>query len=141
MAKGLNTVDLIPDVANFMRDLDLTPMNDRIKEEYYKQGYGLNDFAPNLTAHVEGSKVLFQSSPYAFYMLYGRRAGKFPPISKIEEWCSYKGITFKSAPFLIARKIAREGTKGNNFIYQIIPELKDMIVEQIQNNIKNKMKI
>lgn len=45
----------------------------------------------------------------------GRKPGKFPPISAILDWIRAKGIqpidiTERSLAFLIARKIARQGT-------------------------------
>ena len=47
---------------------------------------------------------------------YGRAPGRFPPIEAISRWIDAKGIipqdiSKKSLAFLIARKIAREGTK------------------------------
>lgn len=61
----------------------------------------------------------------------GRKAGKQPPIDKIKEWLNYPNVRDKirfgqndsafseseknSLAFLIARKIGRQGTKGNNF--------------------------
>jgi hypothetical protein len=46
---------------------------------------------------------------------FGRRPGKFPPIDDIKQWIDDKGInptdiSKDSLAFLIARKIAREGT-------------------------------
>lgn len=45
----------------------------------------------------------------------GRRPGKFPPISDILDWIRYKGIqptdiSERSLAFIIARKIAQQGT-------------------------------
>jgi hypothetical protein len=64
---------------------------------------------------------------YWYYVDNGRKAGKMPPISKIEEWIKIKPITLRSfgksqksipsprsVAFLIARKIGREGTKGTH---------------------------
>lgn len=61
----------------------------------------------------------------------GRKAGKQPPIDKIKEWLTYPNVKSKlgssdslsstdiaktnSLAYMIARKIGREGTKGNNF--------------------------
>ena len=65
---------------------------------------------------------------YWEYVDEGRRAGKMPPVSKIQEWLTYPNVRSKiqqgrdqavqdpeSVAFLIARKIAREGTKGTDF--------------------------
>lgn len=60
---------------------------------------------------------------YWYYVDNGRKAGKMPPISKIEEWIKVKrpfGKSQKQLPsprslaYLIARKIGREGTKGTH---------------------------
>ena len=64
---------------------------------------------------------------YWYYVDHGRKAGKMPPIGKIEEWVKVKPVTprpfgksGKRIPtprqlaFLIARKIGREGTKGTH---------------------------
>jgi hypothetical protein len=85
----------------------------------------------------------------------GRKAGKQPPIDKIKEWLSYPNVRDKirfgqsdaqfteseqnSLAYLIAKKIGREGTKGNNFATNVfesslitneLPEvLTDAIVE------------
>lgn len=76
---------------------------------------------------------------YWYYVEHGRKAGKMPPISKIEKWIKVKNIPLqletyaeqtknklkkKKKPtkaqqrhrlaYLIARKIGREGTKGTH---------------------------
>jgi len=51
---------------------------------------------------------------YIYYLLYGRKNGKAPPISAIRSWIEEKGIQSElpidSLAFLIARKIAKKGT-------------------------------
>ncbi len=54
--------------------------------------------------------------PYTEQLVNGRGPGKFPPIKMIEKWIYDKGITpdgikISSLAFLIARKIAKEGTE------------------------------
>ena len=57
---------------------------------------------------------------YSQQLETGRKAGRFPPISSIEDWIRDKGITpidisISSLAFLIARKIAREGWKREDY--------------------------
>lgn len=54
------------------------------------------------------------ANSYLEQVIYGRGPGKFPPISAIESWIKDKGINtnipVRSLAFLIARRIAEEGT-------------------------------
>jgi hypothetical protein len=60
---------------------------------------------------------------YSEQLEFGRRAGKFPPRQAIEQWIRDKGlasriegqISVSTLAFLIARKIAREGWKREQF--------------------------
>ena len=83
---------------------------------------------------VEGSslgkyeyQVIFDLADYWVYTNYGRKAGKRPPISAIEQWISDKGLrphprangsipSTKQLAFAISTKIAREGTD----MYQLV---------------------
>ena len=77
-----------------------------------------------------------------YVYLAGRAAGKMPPIQAIEKWLIAKGITpietkmkISSLAYLIARNIAKEGTKKENHlqIYDevITPERIDSILERL----------
>lgn len=77
-----------------------------------------------------------------YVYLAGRKAGKQPPIQAIENWLKAKGIKpiedkmkISTLAFLIARKIAKEGTKKENHlaIYDqvITPERIQEIFEKI----------
>lgn len=83
-----------------------------------------------ITIDETSYSVTVSLNDYWYYVENGRRAGKFPPISKIEEWVKVKKIlpkvyewgkrkktvpTVKQLAFLIARKIATKGTKGTRF--------------------------
>jgi hypothetical protein len=61
-----------------------------------------------LTATLKAEK-------YTEQLQFGRKPGRFPPLKAIENWIIDKGFNFdipiKSLSFLIARKIAKEGTK------------------------------
>lgn len=87
--------------------------------------------ADTVKAEVEVSEttisVELTLQDYWYYVDNGRKAGKMPPISKIEEWIKVKPViprpfgksqkripSPRSVAFLIARKIGREGTKGTH---------------------------
>lgn len=82
---------------------------------------------------------------YWYYSENGRKAGKFPPISKIEEWIKIKPViprerngylpTEKQLAFLIARKIAEEGTEGKHTFKNVVEELNNEMLMSIKNAI------
>ncbi len=81
---------------------------------------------------------------YTEQLVYGRKPGKFPPIKAIEQWILDKGINLEnnikasSLAFLIARKIAKEGTKyfrdgGTDLIQSVItPERIQQIISKVR---------
>ncbi len=82
---------------------------------------------------------------YTNQLVFGRKPGKFPPIKAIEQWIQDKGIaaigkdiSISSLAFLIARKIAREGTKyfqqgGTDLIESVItPERIQSIISRVR---------
>lgn len=81
---------------------------------------------------------------YTEQLVYGRKPGKFPPIKAIEQWILDKGINLEnnikasSLAFLIARKIAKEGTKyfrdgGTDLIQSVItPERIQAIISRVR---------
>lgn len=82
------------------------------------------------------------ASLFGYVYLAGRIAGKQPPIQAIQDWLEQKGIKpieekmkISSLAFLIARKIAREGTTPENHLYIydeiITPERIDKIFQKI----------
>jgi hypothetical protein len=71
------------------------------------------------TGELEGSvmgvvgndKLEIFSNMYGDIVLeYGRRPGKFPPVEALESWALQHGMS-KGAGYVIARNIARRGTK------------------------------
>lgn len=82
-------------------------------------------------------KIIFDLPSYWYYVEKGRKSGKFPPINKIEEWVKIKPIiptsyngkipTTKQLSFLIARKIAKKGTKPQNTLEKVFTENKSEI--------------
>ena len=82
---------------------------------------------------------------YWKYVEHGRKAGKFPPLSKIEEWIKvkpviprpYNGIlpTEKQLAFLIGRKIAQEGIEPKNVLKRTEDEVRDDMIMSIKQAI------
>ena len=82
---------------------------------------------------------------YWKYVEYGRKAGKFPPLSKIEEWIRVKPViprpydgklpTEKQLAYLIGRKIANEGIEGKNVLKRTEDEVKDEMLMSIKQAI------
>ncbi len=82
---------------------------------------------------------------YTEQLVFGRKSGKFPPIKAIEQWIIDKGIQpiesdlkISTLAFLIARKIAREGTKyyqqgGTDLVASVVtPERIQSIINQVR---------
>lgn len=92
----------------------------------------------------KGLTGIISGKDYTEYMVNGRGPGKFPPLQNIIKWIKDKGlaiidktITVSSLAFLIARKIAREGTKyfkegGTDLISSVItPERIQRIIDKV----------
>ena len=95
--------------------------------------------------------------PYAYYVEYGRRAGGFPPIDEIITWLKKKtsvkgniksafesaaafskmkpGAYLRSLAFLIARSIAKNGTRPHPFFGPALEKNKNAISEAMAEEI------
>ena len=91
--------------------------------------------AGDFSAQIIGEKYTEQLS-------FGRRPGKFPPIKAIKQWIIDKGLPLKdiklsSLAFLIARKIAKSGTKyyqqgGTDLVTSVVtPERIQKIINRV----------
>lgn len=92
--------------------------------------------------------VTINLEPYWIYVENGRKAGRFPPISKILEWIRCKPVipysdsrgripTEEQLAFLIARKIANEGTEGRKVLYETVEELNRYYLPKLQQALDN----
>jgi len=83
--------------------------------------------------------------PYTNQLVSGRKPGEFPPVKQIEKWLYDKGIKpiedemkLSSLAFLIARKIAQEGTKyfkqgGTDLVESVVtPERIQSILDKVK---------
>ena len=101
---------------------------------------------------MENSSWLISISleEYWKYIEYGRRPGKMPPVSAIENWIKVKQIlprpiTLKSGKsvvptipqlsFLIARKIGRDGIRPRPFFKQSFEDAKQEFLQKIEEAI------
>lgn len=80
---------------------------------------------------------------YWIFVENGRKPGRFPPVSKILEWVRCKPVipysdsrgrlpTEEQLAFLIARKIAEQGTEGRNVLAETVEELNNYYLPLLQ---------
>lgn len=104
----------------------------------------------NFTLKAEGAGFFIDALDYWGAVDGGRKAGNRPPISVIEKWLTWPNVRDKLrlgasdeafgdkerrlAAFFMARKIGREGTKGNNFFKNVVEsDLIDDMVQAVAN--------
>ncbi|PHQ27857.1 hypothetical protein [Leeuwenhoekiella nanhaiensis] len=97
----------------------------------------------SLVVDVQRLKATITGAPYTEQLVNGREPGKFPPIAAIRQWILDKPIPFlgkiklSSLAFLIARKIAKEGTNyfkqgGTDLVEAVItPERIQSIIDKV----------
>jgi len=96
-----------------------------------------------LSVEVTRLKAIIYGTPYTEQLVNGREPGKFPPVDLIRQWILDKNIPFlgkitlSSLAFLIARKIAKEGTNyfkqgGTDLVEAVItPERVQKIIDSV----------
>lgn len=142
-------------------------ITDRMLELYRNKLIDKNINASNILSdsaevivEVNGTtlSVSFNLEEYWKFVEYGRRPGKRPPITAIEEWVVLKPIipdpingkipSTEQLAFLISRKIGMEGTKAQrpleSAVYSdsmelLINQLKNEIVGQLNEQISNEI--
>lgn len=102
-------------------------------------------WARSLQVTATETRAILSGLAYTQQLATGREPGKFPPIAAIEKWIVDKGIAAQVEPnlsisslaFLIARKIAREGTEyfkqgGTDLIDSVItPQRIQGIIDKV----------
>lgn len=97
-----------------------------------------------LESRVVGLSGSIVGEHYSEQLVNGREPGRFPPIGAIRQWIIDKGISaigqkisINSLAFLIARKIAKEGTEyfkqgGTDLVSSVItPERIQRIIDEV----------
>ena len=104
------------------------------------------NWVESLEVVASDSSVTLLGNSYTEQLSNGREPGQMPPIQTIEQWILDKGIapiesniTTSTLAFLIARKIAREGTRyfkegGTDLVDSIItPQRIQLIIDQLSS--------
>ena len=100
------------------KELDL--VSKELTEKYDQLGMrasGRWELEKEFITKESGTRIVgtIWGASYTGALQFGRKPGKFPPIAAIEQWIQDKriisDIPIRSLAYLIARKIAKEGTK------------------------------
>lgn len=104
---------------------------------------------------TSGWVVSISLADYWRYVEYGRRPGKMPPVSAIENWITVKRIiphsiqlksgksvipTLPQLSFLIARKIGRDGTQGKHYFENAFEKVKRDFLTKIEEAVRQDIK-
>lgn len=74
---------------------------------------------------------------YAYWVEYGRRAGKMPPPSMIEAWLQKKTEAYRrQLAYAIARSIAKHGTRPHPFFGPAVEKNRKAVVDAIADAVK-----
>ena len=89
--------------------------------------------------------TLNRQSGYAYFVEYGRRAGRMPPPDELAQW-AYKKFQLhdrkaaRAAGWALAMKIAQEGTKPHPFFEPAIEKNKTKIIDASKGSINDATK-
>ena len=139
--KGINAI-----IQNWGNELIAQLQNNLLKNNSNATSGLSQSISPTITTPPSGYNLSIMMEDYWFYVENGRAAGKMPPIQNIFEWIrNKKGIQIetiskspdriaatKSLAFVIAKKIAREGTKSRPFAS---PALKQVTTQTLATRI------
>ena len=103
----------------------------------------LNSVETTVKRNDDEFTVTINLEDYWIYVENGRGPGKFPPIDKILEWIRIKPVipysdsrgrlpTEEQLAFLIARKIAEQGTEPKHVLYETVDELNRYYLPKLQ---------
>lgn len=125
---GKQTTDIFDEIKLDLSEIDLGPATEIVISGYHNAGYSGGEFE-NAKFIADDDKIILDAPEYTRFMLFGRGPGKMPPIEPIAGWCAKMGIDV--SPWAIAKSIAKKGTKGNNFLTPLVPDIAAYFAEQI----------
>ena len=149
-----HTMKALNDFGNFI----ITTYKSQLEAEQMNNGELYRTISYSVSTGTGGWVISVSLADYWKYVEYGRRPGKMPPVSAIENWINVKQIiphsmTLKSGKtviptipqlsFLIARSIGRRGIPPkplfkNSFEaakQQFIQVIKDAITQDIKESL------
>lgn len=151
---------------NFDNTIEVLNSFGRLLVEDYKESLIYNSI--NASDKLYNSvKYLFKSDnryleveleleSYYWYVENGRKAGKFPPIQKIEDWIKVKPVlpytdkngklpTLNQLTYLIGRKIKEDGIEGKHVLQKsvddIYREIEKRLVEALSKDLHKAVEI
>ena len=122
------------DIAEILSQLTFEEETKLVVDSYYAEGYS-GEFGR--TAHFtmdissNSPSVILHTPAYTNFMLYGRGPGRMPPLEPIESWMEAKGL--EGSAWAIRKHIAEFGTTGNDFLTPVLGQVKESIVQKVQN--------
>ena len=127
------------DIAEILSQLTFEEETKMVVDSYHAQGY---DGEFGRTAHftidttsAKNPTVILHTPAYTNFLLFGRKPGRMPPLEPIESWMEAKGLT--GSAWAIRQHIADFGVKGNDFLTPVLGQVKESIVQKVQNIICN----
>lgn len=141
-----HTMKALNDFGNFI----ITTYKSQLEAEQMNNGELYRTISYSVSTGTGGWVISVSLADYWKYVEYGRRPGKMPPVSAIENWINVKqivphSVTLKSGKtviptipqlsFLIARKISRDGIRPRPFFKQSFESAKREFLHIIEEAI------
>lgn len=138
-------------VLNDFGDFIITNYKRQLEDEEISNGELYKTISYKVSTTTGGWVISVSLANYWRYVEYGRRPGKMPPLSAIENWIKVKqiiphSITLKSGKtviptipqlsFLIARKIGRDGIQSRPLFKNSFEAAKKQFIELIKDAIE-----
>ena len=122
------------DIAQILSSLTFEEETKMVTDAYYKEGHS-GEFGRTAYFTMDISSkspaVILHTPAYTQFMLYGRGPGKMPPLEPIKSWMEEKGL--EGSAWAIRTHIAKFGTTGNDFLTPVLGQVKENLVQKIQN--------
>lgn len=151
---------------NFDNTIEVLNSFGRLLVEDYKESLIFNsvnasdDLYKSVKYYFESDnrflEVQLELESYYWYVENGRKAGKFPPIQKIEDWIKVKPVlpyrdkngklpTLNQLTYLIGRKIKEDGIEGKHLLQKsvddIYREIEKRLVEALSKDLHKAVEI